>query len=54
VGVGDHQPHARKAAGPQAAQEGRPERPVLGVTHRQAEHLAVAVGAHAGGDHDRL
>ena len=54
VGVGDHQLHPAQAAGPQAAQERRPEGPVLGVADRQAQHLAAAVGAHAGGDHHRL
>jgi hypothetical protein len=54
VGVADDQPHARQAARPEAAQEGCPERAVLAVADGQAEHLAVAVGPHAGGDHDRL
>jgi hypothetical protein len=54
VGVGDHQAHPFEAAGPQRAQEGRPEGAVLGVADGQAEHLAAAIGAHAGGDHHRL
>jgi hypothetical protein len=37
VGVGDDQLHPAKPTGLQAAQECRPEGPVLAVTHREAE-----------------
>jgi hypothetical protein len=50
VGVGDDQLGAGQAAGLQRAQERRPERSVLAVADRAAEHLAVAVGGHPGGD----
>ena len=54
VGVGDDEPHARQAAGPQRAQERRPEGAVLAVTDREPEHLAIALRGHAGGDDDGL
>ena len=52
VGVGDDQGHAREPPGHQAAQEGRPARPVLGGDEVEAEDLPVAVGVHPGGDDD--
>jgi hypothetical protein len=42
VGIADDEPHAGQTPRPEAAQEGRPERAVLAVTDRQAEHLPVA------------
>ena len=50
MGVGDDQLGAGQAAGLERAQEGGPERAVLGVADGEAEHLAVPVGGHAGGD----
>jgi len=54
VGVADDEPHAGQAAGPERAQEGRPEGAVLAVTDRQAEDLAIAAPGHPGGDDDGL
>ncbi len=54
MGVGHHEPHASEAAGPQGAQEGRPEGPILGVTDREAEDLTVTLGGDPGGDDDGL
>jgi hypothetical protein len=53
VGVGDDQLHAGQATTDQAAQELPPERLGLGRAHVQANHLALAAGVHAVGDHQR-
>jgi hypothetical protein len=54
VGVGDHHLHPAQASRLERAQERRPERAVLAVTHGEAEDLAAAVPAHPGGHHDGL
>ena len=54
VGVGDDQLHPGQPTGLERAQEGGPEGAVLVVANGEAEDLAAAVTAHAGGDHDRL
>ena len=54
VRVADDQLHPAQAAGLQRAQERGPERPVLGVTDVEPEHLPAPVGGHPGRDHDRL
>ncbi len=54
MGIGDDQLDPGQAAGLERAQERRPERAVLRVADGEAEHLAVAVGGHAGGDDDGL
>jgi hypothetical protein len=54
VGVGDDQLGAGEPTGLEGAQERGPEGAVLRVADRAAEHLAVPVGGHAGGDHHRL
>ena len=57
VVVGDDELDAGEPARSKRAEEGRPEGPVLGVAHLDAEHLSVAVRSHAGrhddgaGDH---
>ncbi len=54
MGVGDDQLGAGQAAGLERAQECGPEGAVFGVADGEAEHFAVAVGGHAGGDDDGL
>jgi hypothetical protein len=54
VGVGDDQLHPTQPAGFQRAQERGPERAVLAVANGEPEDLPPAIGADAGGDHDRL
>ncbi|GGM69464.1 hypothetical protein GCM10010106_14550 [Thermopolyspora flexuosa] len=39
VDVGDHQPHARQAAGDQVAQERKPTGPILAACDLRAENL---------------
>ena len=53
VGVGDHQAHPAEAPVLEAAEERGPEHLVFAVTDVDAEHLAVAVDRHRGGDDHR-
>jgi hypothetical protein len=52
--LGDDQLHSSQPAGLQRAQKRRPVGAILAVADGEAEHLAVAVAAHPGGDHDGL
>jgi hypothetical protein len=54
VMIGDHQPEAAQAAGPQAAQKLRPERLGLDFADVQADHLAVSAVGDGVGDDERL
>jgi hypothetical protein len=54
VRVGDTQPDAVQAAGPQRAQELAPERLALGLADVEPEHLAAARLVHAIGQDQRL
>jgi hypothetical protein len=54
VGVGDDQLHPGQPAGLEGAQERGPKGAVLAVADGEAQHLAAAVAAHAGGNHHRL
>lgn len=54
VGIRDHQLRSGQPAGFDRAEEGSPERAVLGVPDAEAEDLTTSVGGDAGGDHDRL
>lgn len=54
MGIGDDELDTGQAAATQVAEELGPELLGLAVPHGAAEHLAVAIGADAGGDHDRL
>jgi hypothetical protein len=51
VGVGDDEGDPGQPPGHQAPQERHPAGTVLGRDHVDAEHLPVAVGVDAGGDH---
>ena len=53
MGVGDDERHPGEPAGHQAAQKGRPARPVLGGEDVEAEDLSVPLGVDAGGDDGR-
>lgn len=54
MGVGDHEFHSAQTALDEIAEELAPEHLVLRVADIDTEHLAVAVGSQAGGDHDRF
>ena len=51
MGVGDDQLHPVQAAGHQVAQQGGPPGAVLAGDQVDAEHLPVAVGVDASGNH---
>jgi hypothetical protein len=54
VVVGDHELHAVQAAGPERAQELRPERLGLDLAQVDADHLAPAALVDRVGDDQRL
>src|SRR5918994_863279 len=52
VVVADDELHTAQRSGSQALEESGPETAVLGVANGDTEHLTVAGGGDAGGDHD--